>query len=106
MLCSVSNIIVIDKSSKTRYPRIKCYPDIRTDETPKRGTCLNIPARLTMFNVFPLGTGKKVTDSRKFYEKLRKRVENKKNGDAKFIGFNPERHTIEMQVPHFTEYVV
>ena len=100
----LSNIIVIDKSSKTRYPRIKCYPDIRTDETPKRGTCLNIPARLTMFNVFPLGTGKKVTDSRKFYEKLRKRVENKKNGDAKFIGFNPERHTIEMQVPHFTEY--
>jgi hypothetical protein len=99
----LSNIIVIDKSSKTRYPRIKCYPDIRTDETPKRGTCLNIPARLTMFNVFPLGTGKKVTDSRKFYEKLRKRVENKKNGDAKFIGFNPERHTIEMQVPHFTE---
>ena len=41
-----------------------------------------------------------------FHEKLRKRVENKKNGDAKFIGFNPERHTIEMQVPHFTEYVV
>ena len=83
----LSNIIVIDKSSKTRYPRTSVSRHSHGRDTEARYMSEHSCPTHHVQRV-SVGTGKKVTDSRKFYEKLRKRVENKKNGDAKFIGFN------------------
>eukprot|EP00940_MAST-03C_sp_MAST-3C-sp2_P001457 g1457.t1 len=97
----LSDFITIDRVGK--YPRVKVYPHASDESYPKAGEALNVPSIITLFNIeIPKSVRSKGPE--KIREKLRSRVEHKRNGEAKFLGYNDELKALKMKVPHFTQY--
>eukprot|EP00939_MAST-03C_sp_MAST-3C-sp1_P000468 g468.t1 len=102
---NLSDIIEIERDGK--YPRVKCYPDKSDDnKTPARGTALNVPAIITLYNIeVPKSVSSKPREV--IVEKFRSLVENKKrNGDARFDGYDVDSKALSMRVPHWTQYSI